>query len=94
MIDGAGDHFVSEALYLSDPEGNGIEIYRDRPRDTWEYNRDGTLIMGTAAVDLPAVIEAANPAPWAGRGVYGGLAAAGCVRYQSIIIVNPCSKVY
>lgn len=64
MVDGAGDHFVSEALYLSDPEGNGIEIYRDRPRDTWEFEPDGTLVMGTVAVDLPSVIAAADPAPF------------------------------
>ena len=36
-LDGASDHLVSEALYLSDPDGNGIEIYRDRPRDEWRY---------------------------------------------------------
>lgn len=65
MIDGAGDHFVSEALYLSDPEGNGLEIYRDRPRDTWEF-RNGELVMGTAAVDLPAVVAAAHDAPFTG----------------------------
>lgn len=66
MVDGAGDHFVSEALYLSDPEGNGIEIYRDRPRDTWQFAPDGTVVMGTVAVDLPAVIGAADPAPFSG----------------------------
>ena len=38
---GASDHFVSEALYLRDPEGNGIEIYRDRPRSEWEYEPGG-----------------------------------------------------
>src|SRR5690606_27056972 len=40
---GASDHFVSEAVYLRDPEGNGIEIYRDRPREQWEYEPDGEL---------------------------------------------------
>lgn len=64
MVGGAGDHFVSEALYLNDPEGNGLEIYRDRPRDTWEFEPDGTLVMGTVAVDIPAVIAAADPAPF------------------------------
>ena len=49
---GASDHFVSEALYLRDPEGNGIEIYRDRPRAEWEYEPDGQLRMGTVALDL------------------------------------------
>jgi catechol 2,3-dioxygenase len=53
---GASDHFVSEALYLRDPEGNGIEIYRDRPRDQWEYEPDGQLRMGTVALDLQDVV--------------------------------------
>jgi len=54
---GASDHFVSEALYLRDPEGNGIEIYRDRPRSEWEYEPDGELRMGTVALDLDAVMS-------------------------------------
>jgi catechol 2,3-dioxygenase len=53
---GASDHFVSEALYLRDPEGNGIEIYRDRPRSEWEYGPGGELKMGTVALDLDAVM--------------------------------------
>ena len=53
---GASDHFVSEALYLRDPEGNGIEIYRDRPREEWEYELDGQLRMGTVALDLHDVL--------------------------------------
>jgi catechol 2,3-dioxygenase len=48
---GASDHLVSEALYLNDPEGNGIEIYRDRSRDEWTY-RDGQLEMDTLPLDL------------------------------------------
>jgi catechol 2,3-dioxygenase len=48
---GASDHFVSEALYLRDPEGNGIELYADRPRETWEWV-NGELSMGTVALDL------------------------------------------
>jgi catechol 2,3-dioxygenase len=48
---GASDHQVSEALYLSDPDGNGIEIYRDRPRDEWRY-RQGSLEMATLPLDL------------------------------------------
>jgi catechol 2,3-dioxygenase len=54
---GASDHFVSEALYLRDPEGNGIEIYRDRPREEWEYEPEGELRMGTVALDLDAVMR-------------------------------------
>jgi catechol 2,3-dioxygenase len=50
-LTGASDHLVSEALYLSDPEGNGIEIYRDRPREEWRY-ADGQLQMSTLPLDL------------------------------------------
>jgi catechol 2,3-dioxygenase len=50
-LDGASDHLVSEALYLSDPDGNGIEIYRDRPRDEWRHT-DGQLAMATLRLDL------------------------------------------
>ena len=53
-LTGASDHLVSEALYLDDPEGNGIEIYRDRPRDEWSYV-DGELQMATLPLDLPAI---------------------------------------
>jgi catechol 2,3-dioxygenase len=53
---GASDHFVSEALYLRDPEGNGIEIYRDRPRSEWSYGPDGELEMGTVALDVNSVL--------------------------------------
>jgi catechol 2,3-dioxygenase len=54
-LDGASDHLVSEALYLSDPEGNGIEIYRDRPREDWP-ERDGSLVMATLPLDLENVL--------------------------------------
>ncbi|MEA2146041.1 MAG: catechol 2,3-dioxygenase [Solirubrobacteraceae bacterium] len=54
-LDGASDHLVSEALYLSDPDGNGIELYRDRPRDEWRY-RDGQLQMATLPLDLDDVL--------------------------------------
>src|SRR6185437_1670792 len=50
-LDGASDHLVSEALYLSDPDGNGIEIYRDRPRTEWRYD-GGRLEMSTLPLDL------------------------------------------
>ena len=53
-LDGASDHLVSEALYLSDPDGNGIEIYRDRPREDWTV-RDGQLQMATLPLDLRGV---------------------------------------
>jgi catechol 2,3-dioxygenase len=54
-LDGASDHLVSEALYLSDPDGNGIEIYRDRPRTDWTYV-DDRLEMSTLALDLNDVL--------------------------------------
>jgi catechol 2,3-dioxygenase len=53
-LDGASDHLVSEALYLSDPDGNGIEIYRDRPREEWR-EVDGQLQMATLPLDLRSV---------------------------------------
>jgi catechol 2,3-dioxygenase len=60
-LDGASDHLVSEALYLSDPDGNGIEIYRDRPRDEWRYV-DGQLAMSTLPLDLESVVaEVSDP---------------------------------
>jgi len=55
-LHGASDHGVSEALYLADPEGNGIEVYRDRPRDAWP-RRDGGLAMGTARLDLESLMD-------------------------------------
>ncbi|HVM34369.1 MAG TPA: VOC family protein [Actinomycetota bacterium] len=51
-LDGAADHLVSEAVYLRDPDGNGIELYRDRPRDEWPHNDDGSLAMATLPLDL------------------------------------------
>jgi catechol 2,3-dioxygenase len=51
-LDGASDHLVSEALYLRDPDGNGIEIYRDRPRDAWRIDAGGELEMATLPLDL------------------------------------------
>jgi catechol 2,3-dioxygenase len=54
-LDGASDHLVSEALYLSDPDGNGVEIYRDRPREQWRYS-DGELQMATLRLDLDDVL--------------------------------------
>ena len=63
MIDGAGDHLVSEALYLSDPEGNGLELYQDRPRHSWEYEGE-RIKMATLAVDLPSLVADAPNRPW------------------------------
>jgi catechol 2,3-dioxygenase len=55
-LSGASDHLVSEALYLSDPEGNGIELYRDRPREDWPV-RNGDLQMATLPLDLDGVLS-------------------------------------
>jgi catechol 2,3-dioxygenase len=55
-LTGASDHLVSEALYLRDPEGNGIEIYRDRPRDQWHRDND-ELRMATLPLDLQGVLD-------------------------------------
>jgi len=64
-LEGASDHLVSEALYLSDPEGNGIEIYRDRPRADWP-RRDGAIKMATDRLDLNALLAEARPGAYAG----------------------------
>jgi catechol 2,3-dioxygenase len=54
-LSGASDHLVSEALYLRDPEGNGIELYSDRPRDQWQV-RDGAIQMSTLPLDLDSLL--------------------------------------
>ncbi|WP_315919673.1 VOC family protein [Mesorhizobium sp. SP-1A] len=54
-VDGASDHIVSEAAYLTDPEGNGIEIYADRPHESWTWN-GGQVAMATDRMDIPGVI--------------------------------------
>lgn len=55
-IDGASDHLVSEAVYLHDPEGNGIEIYTDRPRSNWQW-RGGSIEMDTVALNLQDLLD-------------------------------------
>lgn len=55
-LTGASDHGVSEALYLNDPDGNGVELYWDRPKDLWEYETDGSIIMYTRPLDLRSLI--------------------------------------
>jgi len=56
---GMSDHFVSEAIYLTDPDGLGIEVYADRPRSTWK-NHDGQLVMTTVPLDVESVLHAAT----------------------------------
>ncbi|WP_249009329.1 VOC family protein [Conexibacter sp. DBS9H8] len=55
-LTGASDHLVSEALYLDDPDGNGIEIYSDRPPELWPHGRDGGLEMATLPLDLEDLV--------------------------------------
>lgn len=59
-LDGASDHGVSEALYLRDPDGNGVELYWDRPREAWPRAADGTLQMITAPLDVRSLRDAAK----------------------------------
>lgn len=56
-LQGYADHNVSEAIYLADPEGNGIELYADRPRDQWKYDDQGNVIMGNDILDLRTLIK-------------------------------------
>lgn len=58
-LDGASDHGVSEALYLRDPDENGVELYRDRPQDDWPRNPDGSLRMVTDPLDVAALLAEA-----------------------------------
>jgi len=55
-FEGHADHQVSEALYLADPEFNGIEIYADRPRDQWKFDEDGKVEMGTQPLDVDSLL--------------------------------------
>lgn len=61
-LSGASDHGVSEALYLNDPDGNGIELYRDRPREEWPHDADGSVAMMTIPLDLNALLAEAPDA--------------------------------
>ena len=61
-LDGASDHGVSEALYLRDPDDNGVELYWDRPMEDWPRTPDGGLAMFTKALDVQALL-AGSPSP-------------------------------
>ena len=58
-LTGASDHGVSEAIYLDDPDGNGVELYRDRPEAEWPRKPDGSLAMSNARLDLQALLAEA-----------------------------------
>ena len=60
-LEGASDHGVSEALYLRDPDGNGLELYRDRPRADWPRAADGSVRMTTQRLDVDALLAEAGP---------------------------------
>jgi len=61
-LDGASDHGVSEALYLRDPDGNGLELYRDRPREEWPRDATGKLTMVSEPLDVAALLREAPAA--------------------------------
>lgn len=56
-LDGAADHGVSEAVYLKDPDGNGVELYVDRPRKEWNVNNDGMVEMITEPLDIDSILR-------------------------------------
>ncbi|WP_184086746.1 VOC family protein [Afipia massiliensis] len=60
-LDGAADHGVSEALYLRDPDENGVELYRDRPESEWPRDPDGTLAMFNRRLDVEALLRDREP---------------------------------
>jgi len=59
-LDGSADHGVSEAIYLKDPEGNGVELYVDRPKEQWKVSNDGMVEMVTEPLDLEGLMKAAD----------------------------------
>ena len=60
-LEGAADHGVSESVYLRDPDGNGIELYRDRPKEDWPRDDSGRVTMYTRALDLRRLLAEASP---------------------------------
>jgi catechol 2,3-dioxygenase len=56
-LEGAADHGVSEAVYLRDPDGNGVELYRDRPEHEWQRGPDGSIVMQTTPLNLEALLS-------------------------------------
>ncbi|SFN44119.1 catechol 2,3-dioxygenase [Roseovarius lutimaris] len=62
-IEGAADHGVSEAIYVSDPDGNGVELYRDRPEEEWPRDANGDVAMVNDPIDLEALLACAPPDP-------------------------------
>lgn len=63
---GQGDHLVSEALYINDPDGNGIEIYADRPKEDWKRDANGEYVMTTDPVDIEGLLALSQDKEWQG----------------------------
>jgi len=59
-LTGASDHGVSEAIYLDDPDGNGVELYWDKPKEQWPIDKDGNLHIVTEHLDIPGLLAEAN----------------------------------
>ncbi|PYP33937.1 MAG: glyoxalase [Gemmatimonadetes bacterium] len=66
-LEGASDHGVSEAVYLRDPDGNGVELYCDRPAGSWPRTPDGGLVMHTRPLDVEDLLKEAGQRPGNGR---------------------------
>ena len=62
-LDGASDHGVSEAIYLHDPDGNGIELYRDRPREEWPRDAAGNFTLVNEPLDIATLLKEPSPEP-------------------------------
>jgi catechol 2,3-dioxygenase len=71
-IGGVADHGVSEAIYLSDPEGNGIELYRDRPKEEWPRDHNGKIAMVTDPLDLDSLMNTLKEQPQPQNGIPKG----------------------
>lgn len=56
-ITGSADHGVSQAIYLNDPDNNGVELYWDRPKEQWQYHPDGSIVMYTHVLDIDDLLE-------------------------------------
>lgn len=78
---GAGDHHVSEAFYLNDPDGNGIEVYADRPEQSWIWNSNSTIYMTTEQVDVRSVLAEAD-------GTWNGLPAGTVMGHIHLSVAN------
>jgi catechol 2,3-dioxygenase len=62
-LTGASDHGVSEAIYLNDPDQNGVELYWDRPKEQWPKDENRNLMMGTERLDIESLLALADPNP-------------------------------